>query len=379
MKNKITKKIFKNFLKEILVNDQVANLTEKNVKEFKIGKNYFYSIINNQNLIQIQKKINKIFQKAIPLNNSAIAFRENYSYLHLFEPHRKNYHFLRLDIRSFFHSIDIMDIQEGLEEYFENEYIDDNKKQTLLKAFLNIITYTIPEESDNIDFRKKQVLPMGFITSPVISNIIFRKLDIQIQKLCSERNIIYTRYADDMLFSSDKSMKYIHSNNFTNEIAIIVSQLKFKLNIHKTIKSKHTISVNGYTIQYSVFKKRLEDIVTDEEEYKIHELRISNKKLDIVTKLIHLIEKEKRTPKIVLKKIFNYKLPSSVPKEKIEEFCTHQLINKLTGYRSYLLSIIVFNNKYNCCQQNTIMKYLEKVNNLNKLIITFSEKIMYKN
>ncbi len=374
MKNKITKTTFNNFIKEILVNNQVSNLTEKNVNEFKIGKNYFYSVINNQKLIQIQKKINKAFQKAIPINNSAIAFRENYSYLHLFEPHRKNYHFLRLDIKSFFHSINIIDIQKALEEYFEKEYLDDRKQQTLINAFLNIVTYTIPEESDNIDFRKKQVLPMGFITSPVISNIIFRKLDIQIQKICSERNIIYTRYADDMLFSSDKSMNYIHSNTFTNEIAIIVSQLKFKLNPHKTIKSKHTISVNGYTIQHSAFQKNLEDIITDEKEYQIHELRISNKKLDIITKLIHLIEKENRTPKIILKKLFNYKLPSSVPKEKIEEFCTHQLINKLTGYRSYLLSIIVFNNKYNCCQQNTIIKYLEKINNLNELIIAYNEK-----
>ncbi len=371
MKNKITKKSFKNFVKEILVDDKVQNLSEKDISEFKIGKNYFYSIKNNKNLLLIQRVINRVFQNEIPINNSATAFRKNYSYLHLFEPHRKNYHFLRLDIRSFFHSIQVNDIKKILEEYFENEYIDDENNQTLIEAFINIITYKIPEDSSNEKFRTKQVLPMGFITSPVISNIIFRKLDIQIQKFCSERNIIYTRYADDMLFSSNKTTNYIHNNHFINEISIIIDQMKFKLNIHKTIQSKHTLSIHGYTLQYSNFEKNFIDN-DNEQEQIINELRLSNKKINIIKKIIFLSKDRKESPKIILKKLFKYKVPSTIPINGIENIYIHQFINKLTGYRSYLLSIVIFHNKYNCCTENTIRKYLTLVEELNTLIKNLS-------
>lgn len=42
----------------------------------------------------------------------------------------------------------------------------------------------------------------GFPTSPVIANIVLRGFDQTMSKHCDERNIEYTRYADDLAFSS---------------------------------------------------------------------------------------------------------------------------------------------------------------------------------
>lgn len=368
---KINKQSFVGKIQNILLGGIVPENSNNKVVEFKIGKKYFYKINNNNELVMVQKWFNGYFQEKVPLNNSAIAFRKNLSYLNLFEPHRKNYYFLRLDIKSFFHSVNTEDIKNIFKEYFEHDFIDEDKKQSLVDAFLNIITYKIPSDSENENFRDRKVLPIGFITSPVVSNIVFRKLDIQIQKFCSERNIIYTRYADDMLFSSNKDMSYIHSENFINEINIILSQMNFKLNKKKTIKSKHTISLNGYTIQYSKFEKGFMNIIPDE-EHIIYEVRLSDKKLKIIKKFIYLIEKN-LAAEIILKKLFNYQLPLNIPTNKIQEYCNHQLVNKLTGYRSYLLSIFVFNNKYSCCQKNTIDKYIKIIENLNKFIEKLSK------
>lgn len=367
---KIDKKYFCQNVEDLIQEKLIPEISTDNINEFKIGKNYFYEITDDK-LLKVQKWLNHYFQENIELNNAAVAFRKNHSYLHLFEPHKKNYNFLRLDIKSFFYSIDITDVKESFKVYFENSYIDEDKTQSLIDAFLNLSTYTIPETSSNEGFINKKVLPIGFVTSPIISNVIFRKLDIQIQKFCSDRNIIYTRYADDMLFSTPKSMNYIHSDNFINEISIFLSQSNLKLNKSKTLKAKHTISLNGYTIQYSNFN-------SDNEEVIIHELRISNKKINIIKKLIHMLEIEKKEPKFILKKLFNYKLnpeafrfPISDTKV-IKKYYNDQLVNRLTGYRAYLLSIIVFHNKYQCLQNETTEKNLKIVSKLNSLISKFT-------
>tara|TARA_R110002073_G_scaffold72537_1_gene177053 strand:- start:12540 stop:13529 length:990 start_codon:yes stop_codon:yes gene_type:complete len=50
------------------------------------------------------------------------------------------------------------------------------------------------------------VLVQGFHTSPTIANIIFHELDLILSKFT---NIAYTRYADDLYFSSDKEIDII--------------------------------------------------------------------------------------------------------------------------------------------------------------------------
>jgi retron-type reverse transcriptase len=47
-------------------------------------------------------------------------------------------------------------------------------------------------------------LPQGAPTSPAISNLIFHELDEAISKEAEGQSVTYTRYADDLSFSSDK-------------------------------------------------------------------------------------------------------------------------------------------------------------------------------
>jgi len=354
----------KNFIKEVkklLVDKKIHTIKDASICEFKLGKNYFYKIKNDK-LTNVQKWLHD-YCKHIPLNHSAVAFRKDLSYLHLFEPHRKNYHFLRLDIRSFFHSIEVDDIRNVFKEYIsETEYLHKDEQQSYLDAFIRLVTYKVPKNSSNKKFIGKQILPMGFKTSPIISNIIFRQIDIQIQKLCSPKKIEYTRYADDMLFSSSKDLFYIHSDGFIKEIRIIIKQMNFKLNEKKTLKAKHTLSLNGYTIQYD--KKDYIPPFHIEETRIINEVRLSNKKTNIIKKMIFMIENEKKDAHIILKKLFNYKIKFDCDKETYEKYNKVQLLHKVLGYRSYLLSIVQFDKKYHCTQKDTIAKYLKIVKDL---------------
>jgi RNA-directed DNA polymerase len=46
-------------------------------------------------------------------------------------------------------------------------------------------------------------LPIGAPTSPVISNFICYQLDSDLIDFCGENHLTFTRYADDLTFSSD--------------------------------------------------------------------------------------------------------------------------------------------------------------------------------
>lgn len=100
----------------------------------------------------------------------------------------------------------------------------------------------------------------GTITAPAVSNIVFRSMDIRIERYCSKYHVRYTRYADDLLFSSE-SEKLV-KKNFIMGIAKILRSGGFELNYNKVIRSKSYISLNGFVISDTVTlsRKKLSDI-----------------------------------------------------------------------------------------------------------------------
>jgi len=344
----------------------LTSLTHKDVVEFKIGNKYFYKLDDNSSLNVVHDDLCREFLNLVPVNNSATAYRCGMSYLNLFEPHRNGFYFLRLDISSFFYSIQEKLIRDRFsdhfkDDYFKEEYVDRNKKQTLLDGFISLTTYKIPENSLNERFRNKVVLPIGFKTSPVISNIVFRKIDILIQKYCVSKNIVYSRYADDMLFSSSEDKKFVHSVAFYHELKYFLSIDGFKINKRKTVRSKHTVSLNGYVVR------------KDDFSYKASSMSVSNKKTKIINKLLFLLGKGEKSEYIMSKlfgfrrspKNFNFYPPSD---DYVEKFCKTQIHNKIAGYRSFLISIIKFNERYYCVNDLAIRKYTKLIDSLNKHI-----------
>lgn len=80
-------------------------------------------------------------------------------------------------------------------------------------------------------------LPQGASTSPIISNLVCRRLDVQLQKLAKQYRCTYTRYADDITIST--TLK-----DFPRDIAYID-------NSGKTILGKTLINLindNGFEI-----------------------------------------------------------------------------------------------------------------------------------
>jgi len=84
----------------------------------------------------------------------------------------------------------------------------------------------------------KYELPQGTPTSTHIANLVFLDTDLLLIDLCNKNNITYTRYVDDLTFSSPQDFQHLLS-----AILKIVTDNNFKLSHRKTqYKGKQTIT-----------------------------------------------------------------------------------------------------------------------------------------
>jgi retron-type reverse transcriptase len=146
--------------------------------------------------------------------------------------HKNNLYILKLDLKNFYPSI---------------------KREKVYYTFSNIGYNSIVSNllTNICVFNGK--LPQGAVTSPYLANLICRHLDLRIAGYCNKRDIVYTRYADDLAFSCDdrELLRKIYCM-----IKKIVEDEGFSLNEKKTIfmTPKNHKSVLGVTVNDELLK-----------------------------------------------------------------------------------------------------------------------------
>lgn len=78
----------------------------------------------------------------------------------------------------------------------------------------------------------KDRLAVGVPTSPSISNVILKNIDLQLDSIANLYGFKYTRYADDITFSSNESK--IGYKKFISTISQLLSRYGFEVNCKKT-------------------------------------------------------------------------------------------------------------------------------------------------
>jgi len=111
-----------------------------------------------------------------------------------------------------------------------------------LKVVFELSPFNLKDEREIIGFlianlcTHQNSLPQGAPTSPIASNIVTQRLDRKVSKFCVDSKIKYTRYADDLSFSSNVS---VFKPSFINKIEEILTDENFKLNADKTRLRTH--------------------------------------------------------------------------------------------------------------------------------------------
>lgn len=235
----------KSFFKEVfeMKYEDVKKVTDSNIEEnyniVKIpktkGHREIYCIDDSSELYILQKNILMNFLDDIPISENAFGFVKGRSYVDFLYTHvyknYKNIYYLKLDLKDFFSSIKSFHIERTLEKH-----VHTNSSKISNEIIDNIVKLT------TIDNK----LPQGAVTSPSLSNIVFRFTDIRIARYCEKFGIRYSRYADDMIFSSDR--KVIHAPFFIKTIKKILNESNFYVNNRKTKFSIGSLNLNGFRI-----------------------------------------------------------------------------------------------------------------------------------
>lgn len=88
----------------------------------------------------------------------------------------------------------------------------------------------------------KYKLPQGTPTSTHLANLAFLKTDFELIELCNKHNLAYTRFVDDLTFSSQQDFRDV-----LNEILNIVLSNGFHLSYRKT-KYKGNQNITGIDV-----------------------------------------------------------------------------------------------------------------------------------
>jgi retron-type reverse transcriptase len=138
-------------------------------------------------------------------------------------PHSSNRYFICLDLEDFFPSISIRRVQKIFSVIgYSDKPADVFAKLCTCNGGMARADGFFPTFEGN--------LPQGAVTSPSLSNLVAAKLDRRIAGYTSRRNIVYTRYADDMTLSSNNPVVLCQS---LPRIIKIIKSEHFKPNMNK--------------------------------------------------------------------------------------------------------------------------------------------------
>jgi len=191
---------------------------------FKIKKknNGFRTIIAPDSGIKFfQELLSKILLEIYPAKNCVHGYLLEKSIKTNAQVHLKKKILINIDLKDFFPSINFGRVY-GI---FKSHPFNFN--HTISTTLAQICCY-------------KGILPQGAPTSPILSNYVCRKLDNELIDLAKKGRFNYTRYADDLTFSTNvlplpKELGTISDNQFiiSDELTEIIENNGFKLNNEK--------------------------------------------------------------------------------------------------------------------------------------------------
>jgi hypothetical protein len=136
-------------------------------------------------LAEIQRSIANFVSTRLSTGESVHGFVRNRNIISNAKHHCNREFLLTLDICDFFDSV----FEEAIAEQLMRPPISLAREAALLVA--KIVTH-------------EGVLPQGASTSPVMSNLVCRQMDSELRLLALQCRCHYTRYADDLAFSTDE-------------------------------------------------------------------------------------------------------------------------------------------------------------------------------
>ena len=181
----------------------------------------------NRSFMMLLQCVNEILKAMYTPSDYSMGFTEQRSVVTNAAVHKGQNYVFNLDLKDFFPSVEQARVWKRLQlAPFKFPVSIAN-----LVAGLCSMRETRKDTNGKVTFA--YILPQGAPTSPIITNMICDNLDRRLAGLAKRFGLHYTRYADDITFSS---MHYVYAENgeFRKELTRIISSQGFTINDKKT-------------------------------------------------------------------------------------------------------------------------------------------------
>ena len=125
----------------------------------------------------------------------------------------------------------------------------------------------------------KNQLPQGTPTSTHIANLVFMPFDNKLIIFCEKNEITYTRFVDDLSFSSSKNFK-----EKQKDILKIIKSSGFKINNQKTFFKIGPTPITGIITKNNVLSAR------ENQKQKLNDPTLNEKQISGLKNYINRVE-----------------------------------------------------------------------------------------
>lgn len=255
---------------------KLIGIDQKDIDKIFAGRAYSKKTIKGKKILipckqlkKVQKKISKLLTNIQYVSTHIHSYTKRKSILTCIDTHRWSSRILCADIKDFFGSIKQREIEsyfnktfymhkdlfcDALVESFQvdrahiNKMFEREGMSPDISCLMRLNSYDVDMISRLCCYRG--YLPIGSPSSPVLSNIVLSNMDDRISNFAYERGLKYTRYADDIVISSNlaagtssrsayrnpNDRAGLHKNNLRKFLPILIDLLEyygFKVNYKK--------------------------------------------------------------------------------------------------------------------------------------------------
>ena len=177
----------------------------------------------SKSLKSVLKALNIVFECVYTPSESAMGFTSGKSIVTNAAAHAGMNYVLNMDLKDFFPSISQARVWKRL------QLKPFNFSQEIASVAAGLCCMQKVDEDGTV----RRILPQGAPTSPILTNAICDKLDRRLRGVASHYGVKYTRYADDITFSSMHNV-YQKDGEFLKEVERIITEQGFTINEAKT-------------------------------------------------------------------------------------------------------------------------------------------------
>lgn len=181
----------------------------------------------NRSFMLLLQSVNEMLKAMYTPSNNTMGFTEGRSVVTNAEVHRGQNYVFNIDLKDFFPSIEQPRIWKRL------QLAPFNFPLEIANIIAGLCSMRETHRDANGSEKFVYVLPQGAPTSPIITNMICDTLDRRLNGLAKRFGLHYTRYADDITFSSMHNV-YAKNGEFRKELVRIIEGQGFALNETKT-------------------------------------------------------------------------------------------------------------------------------------------------